>query len=156
MTIERYQVCVSTQPALSRALGVKQVDGPSSPAHTSYCDFFHPFQLDGGQVLSALTPLLQNLENWGLEGRRRWNLQSQDQNQCIPAPSSIQELEITPHRNEEHTDHPPSSSFLSSLAAQPPAAPDSDAWLRVRISFNLAWIPLYSVPHAELCGWLRA
>lgn len=33
MAIERYQVCVSTRTALSRALGVKQVDGPSSPAH---------------------------------------------------------------------------------------------------------------------------
>lgn len=63
MAIERYQVCVSTRPALSRALGVKKVDGPSSPAPTSYCYFFHPLQLDRGQVLSVLTPLLRNLEN---------------------------------------------------------------------------------------------
>lgn len=59
MAIERYQVCVSTHPALSKALGMKQVNGPSSPAPTSYCYFFLPLQLDGGQVLSALTPLLR-------------------------------------------------------------------------------------------------
>lgn len=40
MTIEPYQVCVSARPALSGALSVKQVDGPSSPAPTSYCYFF--------------------------------------------------------------------------------------------------------------------
>lgn len=56
MTIEPYQVCVSARPALSGALSVKQVDGPSSPAPTSYCYFF-----TGYGWMVATSSLLQRL-----------------------------------------------------------------------------------------------